>query len=178
MLALPLALSRNTLALFAYIGGFSAATGMVIVASVALATMVSNDLVMPLLLRRGWAERASEADVATQVLWVRRVAILLLALCAYAYYRSAASDDRHAGRVRPDRVRRGRAVRAGPDRRPVLARRQPPRACEIGMLVGFATWIYTLLLPTLSRVGLAGTGLAARPVRSASTGCGRSSCSA
>src|SRR5690606_6220372 len=53
VLALPLAEKRDTLALLAYVGGFSAATGMVIVASVALATMVSNDLVMPLLLRRG-----------------------------------------------------------------------------------------------------------------------------
>src|SRR3546814_15025183 len=39
------------LALAVFIGGLSAATGMVIVASVALATIVSNDLVMPLLLR-------------------------------------------------------------------------------------------------------------------------------
>ena len=39
------------LALLAFIGGLSAATGMIIVESVALATMVSNDLVMPLLLR-------------------------------------------------------------------------------------------------------------------------------
>ncbi len=52
VLALPLAEGRNALALIAYVGGFSAATGMVIVSSIALATMVSNDLVMPVLLRR------------------------------------------------------------------------------------------------------------------------------
>ena len=51
VLALPLALNQDTLALVVYVGGFSAATGMVIVSSVALATMVSNDLVMPVLLR-------------------------------------------------------------------------------------------------------------------------------
>src|SRR3546814_4459129 len=56
VLALPLAQGRDWLALAAYVGGFSAATGMVIVASVALATMVSNDLVMPPLLRRGRSE--------------------------------------------------------------------------------------------------------------------------
>src|SRR5690554_3734831 len=70
VLALPLAEKRDTLALLAYVGGFSAATGMVIVASVALATMVSNDLVMPLLLRRGWASRGG-GDVASLVLWIR-----------------------------------------------------------------------------------------------------------
>ena len=82
VLALPLTAGNNALALVAYIGGFSAATGMVIVASIALATMVSNDLVMPVLLRRGWAERHAEADVASRVLWIRRFAILMLALCA------------------------------------------------------------------------------------------------
>ena len=51
VLWLPMAHGDHLLAVFAYIGGFSAATGMVIVASVALATMVSNDLVMPALLR-------------------------------------------------------------------------------------------------------------------------------
>ena len=47
----PLAAGQEWLALFAYLGGFSAATGMVIVASVALATMISNDLVLPMLWR-------------------------------------------------------------------------------------------------------------------------------
>ena len=93
VLALPLTAGNNALALVAYIGGFSAATGMVIVASIALATMVSNDLVMPVLLRRGWAERHAEADVATRVLWVRRIAILMLALCAYVYYRNSSNDS-------------------------------------------------------------------------------------
>ena len=93
VLALPLTAGNNALALVAYVGGFSAATGMVIVASIALATMVSNDLVMPVLLRRGWAERHAEADVASRVLWVRRVAILMLALCAYTYYRTSSNDN-------------------------------------------------------------------------------------
>ncbi|MEE7560037.1 hybrid sensor histidine kinase/response regulator, partial [Xanthomonas sp. Kuri4-2] len=61
VLALPLAEGNTALALVAYVGGFSAATGMVIVASIALATMVSNDLVMPVLLRRGGG-RAAAAD--------------------------------------------------------------------------------------------------------------------
>ncbi|KAG1260247.1 hypothetical protein G6F66_014433 [Rhizopus arrhizus] len=67
VLALPLAERRNTLALIAYIGGFSAATGMVIVSSIALATMVSNDLVMPVLLRRS-GDHQEAADVASRLL--------------------------------------------------------------------------------------------------------------
>lgn len=152
VLALPLAQGRDALALAAYVGGFSAATGMVIVASIALATMVSNDLVMPVLLRRGWAERHAAADVASLVLWVRRGAILLLSLCAYAYYRWIGGDTTLAAygvmtfaavaQFAPGLV--GGLYWRGASRRGV----------EFGLLVGFATWVYTLLLPALSDSGL------------------------
>ena len=146
VLALPLADGSKALALVAYIGGFSAATGMVIVASIALATMVSNDLVMPVLLRRGWADHHAEADVASRVLWIRRLAILLLALTAYAYYRGSSNDSTLASyglmafaavaQFAPGLI--GGLYWRGASRRGV----------EAGMLLGFATWIYTLLLPS------------------------------
>ncbi len=152
VLALPLAEGSSALALAAYVGGFSAATGMVIVASIALATMVSNDLVMPVLLRRGWGERHAAADVASLVLWVRRLAILLLSLCAYAYYRWIGGDTALAAygvmafaavaQFAPGLI--GGLYWRGASRRGV----------EFGLLAGFATWVYTLLLPALSRSGL------------------------
>jgi PAS domain S-box-containing protein len=155
ILALPLAEGRNALALVAYVGGFSAATGMVIVASIALATMVSNDLVMPVLLRRGWAEHHAEADVASRVLWIRRVAILLLALTAYSYYRSSSNDSTLASyglmafaavaQFAPGLI--GGLYWRGASRRGV----------EVGMVLGFLTWIYTLLLPTMTQAGWIGS---------------------
>src|SRR4029453_1723965 len=54
VLTLPIAQQAPWLALFAFIGGLSAATGMVIVETIALSTMVCNDLVMPALLRMKW----------------------------------------------------------------------------------------------------------------------------
>ena len=51
VLALPLNAGAHGLALMTMIGGLSAATGMVVVDSVALAITISNDLVMPLLLQ-------------------------------------------------------------------------------------------------------------------------------
>src|SRR5690625_3986002 len=90
VLALPLSQGQIALALAAYIGGFSAATGMVIVTSVALSTMVSNDLVMPWFLRRGWVHQ--QGSVSATVLWVRRIAILLVAAVAYGYYYGSRSD--------------------------------------------------------------------------------------
>ena len=93
VLWLPLANGDRLLAIFAYIGGYSAATGMVIVASVALATMVSNDLVMPLLLRIRALRLEQREDLSGIVLGVRRVAIVVLVLLAFAYYRASTQSQ-------------------------------------------------------------------------------------
>ncbi len=150
VLALPLDQGHGMLALFAYVGGFSAATGMVIVTTVALATMVSNDLVMPPLLRRGWAQR-HHGNVASTVLWIRRVAIVVLASLAYGYYRLSGTDTALAaygllafaavGQFAP-------ALFGG-----LYWRGASRQGAEAALLVGFGVWIYTLLLPTLTDSG-------------------------
>lgn len=153
VLALPLALDQQTLALMAYIGGFSAATGMVIVASVALATMVSNDLVMPLLLRNGVLAEGGGID--RQVLWVRRFTIVALALMAYAYYRGAAAAGdslaRHGLLAFAAVAQFAPALIGG------LYWRGASRAGAFaGLLLGALTWAYTLLLPALTQSSEAG----------------------
>jgi len=88
VLSLPLAFDQSMLTVLAFLGGFSAATGMVIVSTVALATMVSNDIVMPLLLRSGLTKTRGRSDLSQTLLRVRRISILLLTLAAVAYYRA------------------------------------------------------------------------------------------
>ncbi len=153
VLALPLALDREWLALLAYIGGFSAATGMVIVASVALATMVSNDLVMPLLLRS--RVLAEGGGIDRHVLWVRRATILALAMMAYAYHRlAAASGDSLAqhGLLAFVAVAQFAPALIGG-----LYWRGASRAGAFaGLLLGALTWAYTLLLPALTQSSDAG----------------------
>src|SRR6476469_8276067 len=88
LLALPLSAGSDLLALAAFVGGLSAATAMVIVESVALAIMASNDLVMPLILRRSDNFLARHPDVGAVLLQVRRGAIAVILVLAYLYYRS------------------------------------------------------------------------------------------
>lgn len=150
VLALPLSQDNVVLALIAYIGGFSAATGMIIVASVALATMVSNDLVMPIMLRRGWLHDG-QASMASTVLWIRRVAIGCLAGLAYGYYRVSGSDMALAsfGLMAFAAVGQfGPALIGG-----LYWRSVSRQGVEAGLLVGFALWLYTLLLPSLTEAG-------------------------
>ena len=73
VLTIPMAEQHEALALFAFIGGLSAATAMIIVATVALSTMVSNDLVMPVLLRFPHLRIAQRADLSGFILLIRRL---------------------------------------------------------------------------------------------------------
>ncbi|MCW8926684.1 MAG: PAS-domain containing protein, partial [Xanthomonadales bacterium] len=91
VLSLPLAFDQPVLTVLAFLGGFSAATGMVIMSTVALAIMVSNDIVMPLILRSGLLQNRGKRDLSQTLLRVRRVSILLLALAAFAYYHAIES---------------------------------------------------------------------------------------
>ena len=155
VLALPLSQHSTGLALIAYLGGFSAATGMVIVASVALATMISNDLIMPLLLRSGLMHAERGAHFSIRVLWIRRVAIVALAACGYVYYRAAGhgADGLAAYGLL--------AFAAVAQFAPALIgglywRGGSRKGAVAGLCAGFAVWAYTLLLPALARAS--GTG--------------------
>jgi hypothetical protein len=98
VLSLPLMHGHDMLAMFAFVGGLSAATAMVIVASVALSIMISNDLVMPLLVRRRLRqpEPRNRDDWAKVILNVRRAAIFLVLLAAFLYYRGTTGNTRLA----------------------------------------------------------------------------------
>ena len=89
VLALPLAAHSDLFTIAAFVGGLSAATAMVIVESVALAIMVSNDIVMPLVLQRREALITGRDDVGGLLLIVRRMAIFAILFLAYVYYRLA-----------------------------------------------------------------------------------------
>lgn len=157
VLALPMTAGLEGLALLAFVGGLSAATAMVIVESVALAVMISNDLVMPLLLRRR-AERAERADEGAHaedmvglLLLVRRASIFVTLLLAYLYYRTTGEVQlAQIGLLSFAAIAQvGPAFAAG-----LLWQRATAKGAIAGIVVGIAVWAYTLLLPTLVDAGL------------------------
>ncbi|MBN8463078.1 MAG: histidine kinase, partial [Dechloromonas sp.] len=89
VLTLPLARGAEALALLVFIGGLSAATSMVIVETIALSTMVCNDLVMPWLLRTRWRRVSERDDLSGILIGIRRVAIVVILLLGYIYFRAA-----------------------------------------------------------------------------------------
>ncbi len=155
VLALPMASNQGFLALFAFIGGLSAATAMIIVATVALAIMISNDIVVPLILRqRGSDDIASTRgkDLSRMLLRVRRASIFVILLLAYAYYRAAGDTAALAsiGLLSFAAIAQFAPAFFGG----LFWRKATARGAIAGMVAGFGLWLYTLLLPTFVQSGL------------------------
>ncbi|WP_419709132.1 NahK/ErcS family hybrid sensor histidine kinase/response regulator [Pseudomonas sp. NFX224] len=144
VISLPLAQAHPALALLAFIGGASAATGMVIVASVALSTMVSNDMLLPWLLRRNNAERPFEV-FRQWMLSVRRVSIVAILLLAYVAYRLLGST---ASLATIGQIAFAAVTQLAPAMLGALYWKQANRrGVFAGLAAGTFLWFYTLILP-------------------------------
>ncbi len=151
VLTLPMVEKQETLALLVFIGGLSAATGMVIVETIALSTMVCNDLVMPVLLRMRSMRLTEQKNLTGLLLGIRRGAIVAVLLLGYFYYRLAGEayalvaigliSFAAVAQFAPAAI--GGIYWKGATRAGALA----------GLLAGFAVWLYTLLLPSFAKSG-------------------------
>lgn len=152
VLMLPLQEGFKGMATFAFIGGLSAATSMVIVASITLSTMVCNDIVMPLLLRVSWLKLSKNKDLGAMLLRVRRITIICLMILAYFYYRILGDQGTLASfgllafvasaQFLPGLI--GGVYWKTGSRHGMLA----------GLSAGFFIWLYTLVFPTMANAGL------------------------
>jgi Na+/proline symporter/signal transduction histidine kinase len=146
VLSIPLSQGNDTLAVLSFLGGFSSATSMVIVASLALATMVSNHVVMPVWLRFT-ENRASEfGDVRRVITLARRSSIAFVLFLGYLYYSMSGGGEALAsiGLVSFTGV-----VQVLPSMMGGLFWRGATRAGAIsGIVVGFVVWVYCLFLPS------------------------------
>jgi signal transduction histidine kinase len=151
VLSLPLAQGQHTLALLAFIGGLSAATGMVIVEAIAVSTMVCNDLVMPVLLRTKRLMHAQGRDLTKLLLHIRRAAILAILLLGYLYYHLA--GEAYAlvsiGLISFAAVAQFAPALFGG----MYWKGGTRQGAMTGLVLGFAVWTYTLMLPSLAKSG-------------------------
>ncbi|MBL8286953.1 MAG: histidine kinase [Rubrivivax sp.] len=151
VLTLPMAHGQQALALLVFLGGLSAATGMVIVETIALSTMICNDLVMPVLLRWRALALAQRDDLTRWLLALRRGAIVALMMLGYAYYHVA--GEAYAlvsiGLVSFAAVAQFAPAMLGG----MYWRRGTRQGALAGLTLGFLVWGYTLLLPSFARSG-------------------------
>lgn len=145
VLALPMEGNAPLLSVIVFIGGLSAATAMVMVECVALAIMVSNDIVLPLVLQRGRESRAVQKDFSDFLLGVRRFAIFAIMVMAYFYHRVLGNAQLASiGLLSFAAIAQLAPAFFGG----LFWRRATAHGAMGGMLVGVAVWIYTLFLPS------------------------------
>ena len=146
VLALPMSQGNAGLALFAFLGGLSAATGMVVVSTLTLSLMIGNHWLAPGLLRGAWA-RGDAGDLRGNVLMLRRAGIVAIMLLAWGYSRSIAGNAALAdvGALSFSALATLAPALAFAIWRPAT----PPRAVLLGLFVAFAVWAWCLPLPLL-----------------------------
>jgi sigma-B regulation protein RsbU (phosphoserine phosphatase) len=146
VLTLPLKAGHPWLALVAFLGGFSASAGMVMVESVAVSTMLLNHVLMPVVLRF-----KPQARVPALLHNLKRIGILLVVLLGYLY-QAIIGDSYMLANM--GLISFSAAAQFAPSLIGGLywPRGNKPGAIT-GLLLGFAVWFYTLLLPSLVQAG-------------------------
>jgi len=147
VLTVPLSQGREGLAMLSFLGGFSSATSMVIVSTIALATMVSNHIVVPIWLNAKAAGGANRSgDVRYVILLSRRLSIVGVLLLGYFYYRFSGGGTALAA---IGLVSFSGAVQVLPALIGGIFWRGATRVgAALGLITGFVVWGWTLFLPS------------------------------
>lgn len=137
--------SQPSLAMIAFVGGISAATGMVIVASISLSTMVCNDVVMPLLIRTKLVDIQRRPDLSQLILTIRRITIVLLLLSSYGYFRLSGNNQQLANM---GLLSFAAIIQFAPALIAAMYwQHANQRGVLLGLGLGFLSWAYCLLMP-------------------------------
>ena len=146
ILALPLRADAGLVAVTVFLGGFSAATAMIVVDSLALSKMISNDIVLPFLLRRRRLEEVYSASLAST-----RLGILVVVTLGFLWARIEAGPFLlvEMGLLSFIAVTQcAPAVLFG-----LYWRRGNRKGALAGISAGFALWFYTLIVPAVVKDG-------------------------
>lgn len=151
VLTLPLSAGQDGLALLAFIGGFSSATSMIIVASIALSIMVSNHIIMPIVLRTSTGIGQGDGRGVTRLLLItRRISIALILTLGFFYFSLTGDSDALApiGLISFAGVAQFLpAILAG-----LYWREASLKGAAAGVFVGFVIWAWTMFLPSFETV--------------------------
>ena len=151
VLSLPMASGQEGLALLAFLGGFSASAGMVIVATIACSTMLCNEIVMPALVKWRGGEVSARPDLGRLLLRIRRVLIVGILALAWLVYRVIGM---YGALASIGLLSFALAAQFGPAMIGGLYWRGATRAGAIaGMVAGFGVWVWTLLVPAFAQTG-------------------------
>ena len=158
VLALPLQAHKTWLTVMVYIGGFSAASSMIIVETIALSTMISNNIVMPTLLSLSSSfTKNLDKNIRIFIINSRRLSIIVIILLAYVYDRTIAEKYSlvSIGLVSFTAVAQfAPAIIGG-----IYWKQANKNAALAAILIGFVIWFYTLVIPYIVGAGIIGDSI-------------------
>lgn len=149
---IPLLSGHATVALLAFLGGLSAAAGMVMVESVAISTMLLNNIFMPVIVRF-----TPQSWFPYLLINLKRLGIFLVIFLGYFYYRTVGDTYML---VNMGLISFSAACQFLPAMLGGLYWKRSNKSGAItGILFGFLIWAYTLLLPSFGKSGWLKTDL-------------------
>lgn len=152
VLSLPLHYGHEILGLFTFIGGFSAATSMIIVETIALSTMMSNNIATPILLKAKNFRPGQDGSLTRTILQIRRVSILLIITLAFVYDKLVAQ---HFSLVSIGLISFAAVAQFAPS---VIGgiywKHASQKGAMAGIAVGFVIWFYTAVVPSMANAGM------------------------
>jgi Na+/proline symporter/nitrogen-specific signal transduction histidine kinase len=150
VLTLPMWAGQDTIAMLAFLGGFSSATSMVIVACIAISTMLSNHIAMPVALHFNWVRVGVSGEVRRFLLRSRRVSICVLLLLGFLYFRLSGTPGALAaiGLIAFAGVAQFLPCLLGG----IFWRHASVHGALAGLGAGALVWAYTLFLPSFEVV--------------------------
>jgi Na+/proline symporter/nitrogen-specific signal transduction histidine kinase len=148
VLTLPMWARQEGVALLAFLGGFSSATSMVIVACIALSTMLSNHIIMPIALRFGLVSMPASGEIRRFLLTTRRIGICVILLLGFLYFRLSGTGGELAsiGLIAFAGVVQVLPCLLGG----LFWRRANADGAIAGLVSGALLWAYTLFLPSFA----------------------------
>lgn len=145
MISVPLFLGYDFLAFFGFLGAVSAATGMVIVAALTISIMVSNEWVVPVLLRTGTIEQRSFSHFSRSILNIRRIIIVVMMALSWLFYSQVSGQDSLANL---GQISFGVFIQILPGLvGGIYWKHGNKKGVYFGLLMGLFLWFYTLLKP-------------------------------
>ena len=151
VLTIPILANNEFMTLLVFIGGFSAATSMVIIAVITLSTMICNDIIMPVLFKIPAFKLKQRNDISSILLLIRRLAIIVILILSYYYYRyiSAFTTLASIGLVSfVAAIQFAPAIIGG-----IYWKKGNKRGATSGLIAGFIIWLYSLFLPAIAGAG-------------------------
>jgi len=155
VLRIPMETGNAWLSLLVFVGGFSAATAMIVIATLSLSTMLSNDVILPFLLRIKRPGFNEKQDFSRLLILIRRATIIIIILLAYGYHKAYGTNEALStiGLIAFSLVvQLIPAIIAG-----IYWKQASAWGVYIGLIAGALLWFFTLMLPALIQADLVGS---------------------